>query len=157
MAAPALLIAAMVRPDRQRSAGFSFMEVLTATALLSILYAMAVPRFSQIRGAYAARTGASQVASVFQAARMRAISTNSTIRLTYNSSNNTYTADRQNGVGWTTEVRNQLPAGVSLSSGFGTPQFSRTGILNGTYAITVSAYGKTRTVTINVLGNTTIS
>ena len=147
----------MVRPDRKHSAGFTFMEVLTATALVAILYAMAVPRFSALRGPYAARSGAQQVASVFQAARMRAISTNSNVRLTYNSSNSTYTVDRQNGLGWTTEVRNQLPAGVSLSALGTTPQFGRTGLLNGTYTITVTAYTKTRTVTVNVLGQTTIS
>ena len=158
MAASGLLNAAMVRPDRKRSAGFSFIEVLTATALLAILYAIAVPRFSALRGPYAARAGASQVASVFQMARMRAIASNSNVRLTYNTATRTYTVDRQNGVGWTTEVRNQLPSGVSISSSFGTnPTFNRTGVLNGDYTITVAAYGKTRTVTVNVLGKTTIS
>ena len=148
----------MVRPDRKRCAGFSFVEVLTATALIAILYAIAVPRFSQLRGPYAARSGATQVASAFQAARMRAIATNSSVRLTYNSSNSTYTIDRQlSGGGWVTDVRNQLPTGVTLSS-FGTnPTFTRTGILNAGYTITVSAYSKTRTVTVNVLGQTTIS
>jgi Tfp pilus assembly protein FimT len=149
----------MVRSDRKRCAGFSFMDVLTATALIAIIYAMAVPRFSQLRGPYAARTGATQVASAFQAARMRAIATNSSVRLTYNSSNQTYTIDRQlSGGGWVTDVRNQLPTGVTLSTfSGGNPTFSRTGILNAGYTITVSAYSKTRTVTVNVLGQTTIS
>jgi prepilin-type N-terminal cleavage/methylation domain-containing protein len=148
----------MVRPDRKHCAGFSFMEVLTTMALIAIIYAIAVPRFSELRGPYAARSGATQVASAFQAARMRAIATNSSIRLTYNSSSQTYSLDRQlSGGGWVSDVRNQLPTGVTLSS-FGTnPTFSRTGLLNANYTITVSAYGKTRTVTVNVLGKTTIS
>jgi Tfp pilus assembly protein FimT len=134
------------------------MEVLTATALIAIIYAMAVPRFSELRGPYAARTGATQVASAFQAARMRAIATNSSVRLTYNATNQTYTIDRQlSGGGWATDVRNQLPTGVSLSGVGLNPTFSRTGILNANYTITVSAYGNTRTVTINVLGQTTVS
>ena len=133
------------------------MEVLVTTALITIVYAIAVPRFSAIRGPYAARAAASQVAGVFQAARMRAIATNSSVRLTYNSSNHTYTLDRQNGASWVTDVRNQLPTGVSLSAIGTTPVFSRTGILNGTYTISVNAYGSARTVTVNVLGKTTIS
>ena len=134
------------------------MEVVITTALVAILYAIAVPRFSEIRGPYAARSGATQVASAFQAARMRAIATNSSVRLTYNATNGTYTIDRQlSGGGWNTDVRSQLPTGVSLS-GVGTnPVFSRTGILNGNYTISVNAYGKSRTVTVNVLGQTTVS
>jgi Tfp pilus assembly protein FimT len=147
----------MIRPDRKRSAGYSLMEVLTATALIAIVYMMAVPRFRELQGPYASRSGASQVAGAFQAARMRAIATNSNVRLTYDSSNQTYTLDRQAASGWTTEVSNQLPTGVTLSSLGTTPQFSGTGLLNGTYTINVSAYGTTRTVTINVLGKTTIS
>src|SRR4030095_11267819 len=148
----------MVRPDRKHCAGFTFMEVLTTTALIAIIYAIAVPNFSQLRGPYAARSGATQIASAFQAARMRAIATNSSIRLTYNSTNQTYTLDRQlSGGGWVTDVRNQLPTGVSLSGVGSNPTFGRTGILNANYTITVNAYGKTRTVTVNVLGKTTIS
>jgi prepilin-type N-terminal cleavage/methylation domain-containing protein len=148
----------MARPNRVRSAGFSFMEVLTTMALIAIVYTMAVPRFGAMRGPYAARAGASQVASVFAAARMRAIATNSSVRVTYNSSDQTYTTDRQtSGGGWVTDVRDQLPSGVSLSGIGTTPTFSRTGLLNGTYTIGVNAYGNSRTVTVNVLGKTTIS
>lgn len=148
----------MLRPDRKRCAGFTFIEALITTALIAIVYAMAVPNFGALRGPYAVRHAASQVASAFQMARMRAIATNASVRLTYNTSNNTYTVDRQtSGGGWVIDSRNQLPAGVTVSGAGGTPTFSRTGILNGSYTINVNAYGKTRTVTVNVLGKTTIS
>jgi len=127
-----------------------------ATALIAILYAVAVPRFRELQGPYASRSAAAEVASAFQAARMRAIATNSNVRLTYDSSAKTYTIARQNGGSWTTEVTNQMPTGVTLSAS-GTPQFSRTGVLNGDFTVTVTAYGTTRTVNINVLGKTTIS
>ena len=128
-----------------------------ATTLIAILYAVAVPRFRELQGPYASRSAASAVASAFQAARMRAIATNSNIRLTYNSSAKTYTIARQNGASWTNEVTNQMPTGVTLTTSAGTPQFNRTGVLNGDFTVTVTAYGTTRTVNINVLGKTTIS
>jgi len=157
MAAPALLTAVMVQSKRRRSAGFTFMEVLTATALFAILSAMAVPNFYQLRGSFACRQAAQQVAAEFQSARMRAIATNSNIRLTYDGSTKAYSVDRQTGAGWTSERWNPLPAGVTLSSVGGAPQFNRSGTLNSNYTVTVNAYGKTRTVTVNVLGQTTIS
>jgi Tfp pilus assembly protein FimT len=147
----------MVRPDRKRCAGFSFMDVLVATALIAILYAVAVPRFRELQGPYASRSAATEIAAAFQAARMRAIATNSNVRLTYNSGTKSYTMDRQISGNWTTEVANQMPTGVTLSASGGTPQFDRTGVLNGAFTVTVTAYGTTRTVSINVLGKTTIS
>jgi len=147
----------MLRPHRNRSAGFSFIEVLTAMALVAILYTIAAPRFSQLRGPYAARAAASQVASAFQLARMRAIATNSTVRITYDATNRTYTIDRLVGGSWVTDVRNQLPTGVGLTSATVNPQFSRTGLLSSNVTVNVNAYGSGRTVNINVLGNTTIS
>ena len=132
------------------------MDVLVATALIAILYAIAVPRYRELQGPYASSSAASVVASAFQAARMRAIATNSNVRLTYNSGTKSYTIDRQIGGSWTTEVTNQMPTGVTLSAS-GNPQFSRTGVLNGDFTVTVTANGTTRTVNINVLGKTTIS
>jgi Tfp pilus assembly protein FimT len=158
MAAPALLAnPAMLRPDRRASAGFSFLEVVVTCALIAIVYAAAVPRFAAWRGPYAARTAASQIASAFQAARMRAIATNSNVRFGWNASTQTYTVQRQSPSGWVTYLNDQLPTGATITAPGTTPQFSPTGLLNGTFTIPVTAYGSTRTVTINVLGQTTIS
>lgn len=159
MAAPALLNAAMPGSHRKRCAGFSILEVLVASGLIVIVMSIAVSRFSGLRGPFAARQAARQVASEFQAARMRAIASNSSVRLVYSSSpGGEYRLQRQSGGNWQTEKRNQLPTGVTVSGiGDDPPQFGRTGTLNANYTLTVNAYGSTRTVTINVLGQTTIS
>ena len=147
----------MVQPDRKHCAGFSFMEVLIASALMVILGTTAVMRFSTLRGPFAARQAARQVAAEFQAARMRAIATNTSYRLSYNPSIRSYSLQRLTAGTWVTEATNQLPTGVTITGVDTPPQFGRTGTLNANYTVTVNAYTSTRTVTINVLGQTTIS
>lgn len=147
----------MPRSDRARQGGFSFIELIVATSLMVILGTMAVMNFSQLRGPFLARQAAMMVAAEFQQARMRAIATNSNIRFNYDSSTNVYAMQRQTGASWTTERTNQLPTGVTIT-GVGTPpQFTRTGTLNADYTVSVTAYGSTRTVAINVLGKTSVS
>ncbi len=158
MAAPPLLVGlVMLRPDRRRGAGFSMLEMVVACGLMAIIYATAVPRFAAWRGPFAARTAATQLAADLQAARMRAIATNSAVRFSWNSSTKTYRIQRNSNGTWVTDVTSQMPTGVTMTSPTPPPQFSSTGLLNGTFNIPVTAYGSTRTVTINVLGKTTVS
>ena len=147
----------MLQLHRRPSAGFTLMDVMTATALFAVIAATAVPQLGALRASFAARQAARQIASEFQSFRMRAIATNSNIRLTYDATIKSYSRDRQTGAGWTTEAWSPLPEGVTLGGLAVAPQFSRSGTLNANYTVTVTAYGKTRTVTINVLGQTTIS
>ena|SRR6185436_15927032 len=142
--------------------GRSLIEVLTAISLFAILMATAVPSFNGLRSPYLLRQTAQQVAAEFSKARMRAIARNARYRLTYNSTAKTYQLEREITPGsntWTSENTNSIASQVSLS-GVGTPPiFDTRGMLNSDVSIGVSVqgYSKTRTVTINVLGQVTIS
>jgi prepilin-type N-terminal cleavage/methylation domain-containing protein len=140
--------------------GRSLIEMITAIAISSILLMMAVPRFSRLSGPYVLRQAASQLAGELTTARMRAISRNARIRFTYDATKKSYTLDREVTAGtWTPEYAKQLPTGASLTAPATPPIFNSRGMLNQAAIIplNVQGYSTTRTVTINVLGNITIS
>ena len=102
-----------------------------------------------LRGKYAA-----------QSSFMRAITRNARYRFVYDSTAKSYTIDREGPAGtWTTEFTNQLPTGAYMTAPGTTPIFDTRGMLNATATIpvNVTGYTSTRTVTINVLGNVSIS
>ena len=151
-------MAPALRPRGTR--GRSLVEVLTAIGISTILLGIAVPKFVTMRAPWMLRQTAIQVASEFQKTRMRAITRNTRYRFSYNSTAKTYTIDREGPAGtWTTEFTNQLPTGAYITAPNTTPIFDTRGMLNATATIpvNVSGYPTTRTVTINVLGNVTIS
>lgn len=142
--------------------GRSIIEVLTAISLSAILMAIAVPSFSGLRSPYLLRQTSQQIAAEFGKARMRAIARNARYRLTYNSSTKTYQLEREITSGsntWTPESANSVSNLVTLSGVSGNPTFDTRGMLNApvTIGVSVQGYSSTRTVTINVLGQVTIS
>jgi prepilin-type N-terminal cleavage/methylation domain-containing protein len=159
MAAPVLLKTPMLRHRRSRHAqrGFTFIELLVTMTIFSIVCAMAVPNFRQLGAPYAVRQAASQVAADFQATRMRAIARNTSYRFTYNSSTKTYQMQRLQGGSWVTERSSTLPQGVEVGSVGTPPVINSRGMLAANVSIPLSANGHTKTVTVNVLGQTTIS
>ena len=129
-------------------------------SISAILLAIGVPNFKALRGPWVLSQTAQQVAAEFQMARMRAITRNARYRFTYNTTTKVYTMDRETSPGaWATERTNTLPTGASITAPGTTPIFDTRGMLNGTTTIPVNVqgYSKTRTVTINVLGNVTVS
>jgi type II secretory pathway pseudopilin PulG len=162
MAALRLLCDAMPsnRKATRATRGGSIIEMLTAIGISTILLGIAVPRFVEMRGPWALRQTTQLVASEFGKARMRAIARNKRYRFTYSSTAKTYTIDCEVTAGtWTTEFTGQLPTGASIEVPATTPIFDSRGMLNQTAAIGVSmaGYTPTRTVTINVLGNVSIT
>src|SRR4029079_18300175 len=130
------------------------------TAISTILVGIAGPRFVTMRAPWMLRQTAIKVASEFQKTRMRAITRNARYRFVYNSTAKTYTIDREGPAGtWTTEFTNQLPSGAYMTAPNTTPIFDTRGMLNAaaTIPVNVTGYNTTRTVTINVLGNISIS
>jgi Tfp pilus assembly protein FimT len=161
MAAPTLLNAAMVQRRRSNQGGWSLMETLVVFGVIGIMAAVAFPRFRGMTGPYATRAAASQLAAEFAAARLRAISTNCSVRVTYTSSNSTYQVQRQVGGNWTTERQGQLPMNVTVTytDANSPPTFNGRGLPSAAVNIPMvySDGGHQRTVGINALGKVTIS
>ena len=145
--------------SHRRCEGVTLLEIVTATALLSLLLVIGVPRLARLRGPYTLVGASRQVAADLQLARQRAIARNARYRITFSSM--AYRLERETSPSsFVTEVGPiGLPHGALIGEvAPGSPVFDTRGMLaaNVTVPITVSGIG-TRTVTINVLGRTTIN
>ena len=101
-----------------------------------------------------------QIAAAAQATRQRAIARNARHRIRFIRSPAAYTVERDDAGAWVTDVPPQpLPRGASLGPVTpGDPIFDTRGMLAADVSVPVAvAGGGTKSVTINVLGRTTIN
>jgi len=147
--------------SRQRTAGFTLLEALTATAVLASTLAIGIPNMARLRGPYALTGAAQRIAADLQLARQRAIARNTPYRITFDSSTSTYRLERQTAPGiFTADTATQtLPRKAVLGTITpGNPTFDTRGMLNADVQIPVSVSGVgSRRVTVNILGHVTIS
>jgi len=144
----------------RRNAGYTLIEVLIATAIMGLLFAIGLPRLSRLRAPYAMAGATRQIAADIQAARQRAISRNTSYRVNFNAAAKTYRLERLVGLAWTADGAVQrLPNGVNIGTITpGNPVFDSRGLGAGDVTIPLTATGATsKTVVVNVLGRTTIS
>jgi len=143
-----------------KSRGTTLLDVLIAAAIMLVLFAIGVPNLSRLRSPYTLTGATRQIAADLQAARQRAIARNVSYRVNFNAAQGSYTIERSEAGNWVADSAPQpLPTGAQLGTvSPGNPVFDTRGMLGAqvTVPVTVSGSG-TRTVTINVLGKTTIS
>lgn len=146
---------------RSRCHGTSLIEALTAVALASVLTAIAVPNLRRMSLPWAVRTATRQLATDLTMARLRAIATNTRYRVNFDLANARYTLERetQPNVFVAAAAPQLLPSGVTLGTlSPGNPIFDTRGMLTATFSVPVqSTCTLTHTVTMNVLGQTTVS
>jgi Tfp pilus assembly protein FimT len=157
-----LLSLRMVGRDRRDGCrGTTLLEVLTATAIMITLLGIGVPQLARLRAPYALASASRQIASDLQTARMHAIARNTRYRVAFNASAKTYVLEREAAPNnFVAEGGTQtLPAAATLTSASpANPIFDTRGLLAADVSVSVSVPGSgTKTVTINVLGRTTIS
>jgi type II secretory pathway pseudopilin PulG len=143
---------------RRGTRGASILEVLTATAIMTSVLAIGVPQLGRLRGPYALQGAAQQVAADLRAARQRAIARNARYRVQFTS--DAYYLEWESSPSSFVQdgAVQELPAGATLGEPSpGNPIFDARGMLTAdvTIPVTVADVG-TRTVSINVLGRTTI-
>lgn len=151
----------MAARRRKASRGATLLEVLTATGIMVTLLGIGVPQMTRLRAPYALASASRQIAADLQAARQRAIARNARYRVTFNAAAKSYTLE------WEASPNSfvadggaqKLPAGVTLTAPSpGNPIFNTQGMLAADTTVSVAIAGSgTRTVTVNVLGRTTIS
>src|SRR3989442_2930213 len=149
----------MARKGR-RTRGASLLEVLIATGISAMLLAIAVPNLRSLQAPFALRAATDQIVADIQAARMRAIARNARYRVTFNPSAGTYSLDVETGGNFVTDGGVQrIPRSATLGTiAPGNPIFSTQGTLSAGVTIPISvAAGRNRTISVNVLGQTTVN
>ncbi len=150
----------MASRRRAKSRGTTLLDVLVAAAIMLVLFAIGVPNLSRLRSPYTLAGATRQIAADLQAARQRAIARNVRYRVNFDAAHASYTIEREQAGNWVADSAPQpVPQGAQLGAVLpGNPVFDTRGMLGAqvTVPVTVSGSG-TRTVTINVLGKTTIS
>jgi type II secretory pathway pseudopilin PulG len=156
-----LLSLAMAARRHRACRGTSLLELLTATGIMVTLLAIGVPQMTRLRAPYAISAASRQIAADLQVARQRAIARNARYRVSFDASAKTYTLERESSsnVFVADGAAQKLAAGVSIGGPSpGNPIFDTRGMLAADVSVTVSLGGAhSRTVTVNVLGRTTIS
>ena len=144
----------------RKNAGFTLTEVMVAIAVIAILAGLAVPNFIGWLPNYRLRSGAEDIQSTLQLARVTAIKRNATATVSFDIANETYQAS----VGGQTFRSGKMPAGIDIFSatfGGGTfVQFDSQGIaINNTdgSANLVNNLGRAKTITVYITGNSRIN
>jgi prepilin-type N-terminal cleavage/methylation domain-containing protein len=140
----------------RNNSGFSIMEMMVVVGIFAILAAVAVPGFISWFPNYKLRSGAEEIQSTLQLARLTAIKRNKTAIVSFNTGNETYTAS----VGAQTFRSGRMPAGINIDSvsGTGFVQFDSQGFAASSMNIVVkNRQNKSKTVSVKLTGNSRIN
>jgi type IV fimbrial biogenesis protein FimT len=141
----------------RKNSGYTITELIVTIAVIAILASLAIPNFIAWLPNYRLRSGAEEIQSTLQFARLTAIKRNATAKVTFDIANETYRAS----VGGQAIRGGRMPAGIDINSAsFGgtSVQFDSRGIANnaGT-AVVRNNLGRAKTITVYITGNSRIN
>src|SRR5579864_6253103 len=144
---------------RHPSSGFTLTEVMVVIAIVMVMVAMGIPKFTSAIANYKLRAAADSAAWGIQAARYQSIQKGYTFQMVIDATNNTYQIQSKpigatsfSNVGGTVPM-SSLPVTVGAAT---TLQFSPNGIVAatvGSQSITFRYLGRTETVTVTNYGS----
>ena len=139
-----------------KNSGFTFTELMVTIAVIGILAALAIPNFISWLPNYRLKSGAEEIQSTLQLARITAIKENATATVDFNTANETYRAS----VGGQTFRSGQMPAGIDIDStdfGGDSVEFNSRGIATAAgSAVVRNNLGRSRTIRVYITGNSRI-
>jgi len=139
----------------RKNSGFTITELMVTIAVVAILASLAIPNFIAWLPNYRLRSGAEEIQSTLQFARITAIKRNATATVAFDIANETYRAS----VGGQAIRGGRMPAGIDINSAFGgtSVQFDSRGVASaaGT-AVVRNNLGRSRTIRVYITGNSRI-
>ncbi len=143
----------------RKNSGFTLTELMVTIAVAAILASLAIPNFIAWLPNYRLRSGAEEIQSTLQFARVTAIKRNATAKVEFDTANETYRAS----VDDQTFRSGKMPAGIDINSvnfGGGTfVEFDSQGTAkNSTQgdAVVRNNLGRAKTITVSITGNSRI-
>jgi len=139
-----------------KNSGFTITELMVTIAVIAILASLAIPNFIAWLPNYRLRSGAEEIQSTLQFARITAIKRNATATVAFDIANETYRAS----VGGEAIRGGRMPAGIDINSttfGGTSVQFDSRGVASaaGT-AVVRNNLGRSRTIRVYITGNSRI-
>lgn len=143
---------------RRHEDAFSLIELIVIMAIVGMLAALAAPSLGRWLTIMRINATARAIASHMQLSRMLAISQNTTFRLNVSVDDGTYQIQKRTGGTWEdVKELETLPAGITLVSASGSPEFESLGTTPENATIVVrNALGSTRTIHVSTVGRVTI-
>lgn len=136
----------------------TLLEVLVCIMIFAVVYAIGVPSLQAMRAPYALETAVHQVAMHVDLARQRAIARNARHRIVF--ANDSYRIERETNANTFVKELGEFVPPHEVEIGPANPAdpiFNSRGMLAASVTVPVTVDGVgTKTVTINVLGRTSI-
>ena len=137
----------------RKNSGYSFIEVMTVIAIIGIVAGIVLPNVVGWLPRYRLRSGAEEIQSTLQLARLSAIKQNTDATVTFDTTNHTFEAS----ISGQTIKSGKMPSGIiieSVTSPASQVEFDSRGLANGSTGniLVKNNLGGTKTITVNIVG-----
>lgn len=141
----------------RQNRGYTLIEIMTVIAIIGISTSIVIPNVIGWLPKYRLRSGAEEIQSALQLARLSAVKQNTTATVNFNTINHTFVAT----ISGKTIKRGNMPSGITIDSitiPSSQVRFDSRGLANtwiGNIVVKNNA-GKTKTISVNIVGNSKI-
>ena len=140
-----------------KNSGFTLIEFLTVIAIIAVVATIVLPNVISWLPRYRLSSGAEEIQSTLQLARLGAIKQNRNATVTFDTANQTFLATI---IGGQMIKKGKMPAGIlidSVSSPSSQVQFDSRGLADDSTDILVkNNQGGTKTIRVNIVGKSSI-
>ena len=134
-----------------KNSGYTIIEIMAVISIIAIVASIVIPNVLGWLPKYRLSSGAEEIQSTLQLARLGAIKRNTSATVTFDTANHTYLA----AISGQTIKKGEMPSGIIIaSSNPSSPvQFNGRGLANDSTTILVqNNQGGTKTITVNIVG-----